>query len=177
MIKINLLPVPEKKPAITIDLYIFLLLILVGFAFLGTSYYYVSRRISDLSIKIEERKKKISSLDAIYREYMAMEKEKKEIQKRLDVVQMIKKGRALPARLLYDITTITKHTIWLRALKKTDLKIVIEGRAIENESVADFMEQLSKLPYVRNVELLNIEEMVEEGLPVKKFVIQGEIIL
>jgi len=177
MIRINLLPVSEKKPSIRIDLYIFLLLLLLGTAALGVLYYRVEGRISDLNAKIENRKKEIASLDGTYREYMSMEKEKKEIQKRLNVVQMIKKGRALPARILYDLTMVTKDTIWLRSLKKTETKITIEGRATENESISDFIEQLSRLPYLKNVELLKVEEVVEEGLPVRKFLVQGEVYL
>jgi len=177
MIRINLLPVSEKKPSIRMDLYIFLLLLLLGTAALGVLYYRVEGRISDLNAKIENRKKEIASLDGIYREYMSMEKEKKEIQKRLNVVQMIKKGRALPARILYDLTMVTKDTVWLRSLKKTETKITIEGRATENESISDFIEQLSRLPYLKNVELLKVEEVVEEGLPVRKFLVQGEVYL
>jgi|YelNatPaOPRAMG01_1025707.scaffolds.fasta_scaffold07049_6 type IV pilus assembly protein PilN len=177
MIRINLLPVSEKKPSIRMDLYIFLLLLLLGTAALGVLYYRVEGRISDLNAKIENRKKEIASLDGIYREYMSMEKEKKEIQKRLNVVQMIKKGRALPARILYDLTMVTKDTVWLRSLKKTETKITIEGRATENESISDFIEQLSRLPYVKNVELLKVEEVVEEGLPVRKFLVQGDVYL
>jgi type IV pilus assembly protein PilN len=177
MIRINLLPVSEKKPSIRMDLYIFLLLLLLGTAALGVLYYRVEGRISDLNAKIENRKKEIASLDGIYREYMSMEKEKKEIQKRLNVVQMIKKGRALPARILYDLTMVTKDTVWLRSLKKTETKITIEGRATENESISDFIEQLSRLPYLKNVELLKVEEVVEEGLPVRKFLVQGDVYL
>jgi type IV pilus assembly protein PilN len=177
MIRINLLPVSEKKPSIRMDLYIFLLLLLLGTAALGVLYYRVEGRISDLNAKIENRKREIASLDGIYREYMSMEKEKKEIQKRLNVVQMIKKGRALPARILYDLTMVTKDTVWLRSLKKTETKITIEGRATENESISDFIEQLSRLPYLKNVELLKVEEVVEEGLPVRKFLVQGDVYL
>ncbi|MCX7857892.1 MAG: PilN domain-containing protein [Deltaproteobacteria bacterium] len=177
MIKINLLPVPEKKPSFTFDVVTFLVLLSVSLVIFGISYYSTKNRISDIQRQIEEKKKQISSLEGTYREYMAMEKDKREIQKRLTVVKTIKKGRALPARILYDITNVTKESIWLKSLKKTDAKLTIEGRAIENESVADFMEQLSRLPYMRNVELVNVEETVEEGLAVRKFVIQGDIIL
>ncbi|MCS7281371.1 MAG: PilN domain-containing protein [Desulfobacterota bacterium] len=177
MIRINLLPVPEKRPTTIIDLQIFSFLLFLGLVIVGILLYSTNKRISELSSRIEETKKRIESLDSVYKEYITMEREKKEIQKRLTIVQTIKKGRALPARIMYDISGIVKETIWLRSIKKVDAQIVIEGRSIESESVADFMEQFSKLPYVRNVELLSVEETVEEGLPVKKFILQGEITL
>lgn len=177
MIRINLLPLPERKPAITIDLYLFLLFLTVSLLICTISFFYVHKKISDLRAKIEDRKSKIAALDAIYKEYMSMERDKKEIQKRLAVVETIKKGRALPARILYDMTNLTKGTIWLKSLKKADTKLTVEGRAIENESIADFTEQLAKLPYVKNVELQKVEEVVEEGLAIKKFVLEAEISL
>lgn len=177
MIRINLLPYPERKPALVVDFYVFVLFFLVLLVLSGASYYYVNKRIWDLNAKIDDRKKRIAALEGVYREYLTMEKEKKEIEKRLKVVSMIKKGRALPARMLYDLTTLTRDTLWLRSIKKTDLKVQIEGRAIENESIADFTEEFSRLPYVKNAELIKVEEVVEEGLAVKKFVVEAEFLL
>lgn len=176
MIRINLLPSPERKPKVVYDLYIFLALFLGVAIIISGILYLTQKRIWALEKQISEKKSQIQSLEPIQREYLAMEREKKEIEQRLKVVDTIKKGRALPARILYDLSSIVKDTVWLKALKKAEGKLTIEACAMENESIADFVEQLIKLPYVRNVELVKVEEIIEEGLPVKKFLIVGEVL-
>lgn len=177
MIRINLLPSPEKKPRIVYDLYLFVFLLVITSLILGGLFYLTQKRIWDLERQISEKKSQIQSMEPIHKEYMAMEREKKEIEQRLKVVESIKKGRALPARILFDLSSLVKETVWLKTLKKAEGKLTIEGCAMENESIADFIEQLLKLPYVKNAELMKIEEIVEEGLPVKKFLIVGEVLL
>lgn len=176
MIRINLLPSPERKPKIIYDLYLFVALFLTVAIVTGGIFYLTQKRIWALEKEISEKKSQIQSLEPIQREYLAMEREKKEIEQRLKVVETIKKGRALPARILYDLSSLVKDTVWLKALKKAEGKLTIEGCAMENESIADFVEQLLKLPYLRNAELMKVEEIIEEGLPVKKFLIVSEVL-
>jgi hypothetical protein len=51
----------------------------------------------------------------------------------------------------------------------------MEGRSVENEAISSFVESLSKVPYLSGVELKSVEDATEEGLVLKKFIIQGNI--
>jgi Tfp pilus assembly protein PilN len=97
----------------------------------------------------------------------------------MKAIESIKEGRALTARILYDLTDIIKDNIWLRDLSKTDDKFKIEGVSLENESISDFMEKLAKIPYMKNIELLNVTDELDKqsNVTVKKFIIQGDIAL
>ena len=87
----------------------------------------------------------------------------------------MKAGRALAARILYDLPSIMRDNVWLKRFKKDGGLFELEGRSLENESIAEFVERLSKTPYYRNVELKNIEDVTEEGVVVKKFIVQGGV--
>lgn len=95
----------------------------------------------------------------------------------MKAIDGLKEGRALTARILYDLTNIIKENVWLRSLKKTDNKLNIEGVSIENESISDLMEKLAKITYIKNVELVNITDELdkETNVTVKKFIIQGDV--
>ncbi|HRV23265.1 MAG TPA: PilN domain-containing protein, partial [Syntrophorhabdaceae bacterium] len=86
---------------------------------------------------------------------------------------------ALSARILFDLTNIVKDNVWFRNFNKTDEKFQIEGVSLENESISDLMEKLAKIPYMRNIELLNVTDETDKltNVTVKKFIIQGEIAL
>jgi Tfp pilus assembly protein PilN len=177
MIKINLLPGKAKKDLLKIDLYLFFsVMVLVLFIF-GGIYYVNARDISNYKNKIENTKKEIASLQQIYKEYLAMEQEKKEIQRRIKAIDDIKEGRALSARILYDLTSVIKDNVWLTGFRKTENKFELDGHSLENESISSLIENLSKIPYIKNVELRNIADTVQEGVTIKKFIISGDFVL
>jgi len=178
MIRLNLLPPKQKKDLFKLDLYLFLSVMLFALLVFGGFYYYNMNEISKRKTMIENTKKEIHNLQQIYKEYLAMEQEKKEIQRRIKAIDSIKEGRALAARTLYDFPDIVKDNVWIKSFKKTEDKFELEGRSLENESISILVEALSKIPYMRNVELKGVEDAPpEDGVVLKKFVINGDISL
>ena len=182
MIKINLLPGKTKKHAIKTDIYLFFSVTFISLLIFGVVYYLNARDISEYKGKIEKTKQEIASLQSIYKEYLAMEKEKKEIHRRIKAIDGIKEGRHLSARIIYDLTSVIKNNIWLKSFKKAENRFELEGRSPENESISNLVESLSKIPYMKNIELRNVEDAFEEGpggekVIVKKFIISGDLAL
>jgi Tfp pilus assembly protein PilN len=175
MIKINLLPKKPIGTAFKYEIHVFFLIIILNLLTIGLIYSINARTISNLKTKIEQAKTEIASLDPIYKEYLSMEQEKKEIQRRIQAIDTIKQGRALAARTLYDLTSIVKESLWLKSFKKNENRFELEGRSVENEAISSFVESLSKVPYLSGVELKSVEDAAEEGLVLKKFIIQGNI--
>ena len=77
--------------------------------------------------------------------------------------------------MLSDLSSIVKDNLWLKRVRKDDKKLEIEGRSTDNESVCDFVERLSKLPYLKDLELRSIEDVGEGGITVKKFLLDGSV--
>ncbi|HNZ59661.1 MAG TPA: PilN domain-containing protein [Syntrophorhabdaceae bacterium] len=177
MIRINLLPSKPKKDLFKHDIYMFFCLLLLAIFVFAGIYYYNVQEIKKRNTMIEKTKKEIQSLQHIYREYLAMEQEKKEIQRRIKAIDSIKEGRALAARTLYDISGIVKDNVWIKSFKKMSDKFELEGRSLENESISDLVEAISKIPYIRNVELKSVNVATEDGITVKSFTIYGDISL
>jgi Tfp pilus assembly protein PilN len=176
MIKINLLPFKRKRASSLTkdirDLVILLFIVLFGF---GYYYYILINDIEEHKANIVTIKKEIQSMQPIAQEYHAIEEAKKEIQRRFQTLNQLKSGRALAARTLYDMSSIIKEGVWIKSFKKTDNKFEIDGRSFVNESISDFIESLLKMPYIVNVELKNVQDVNEDGLTIKKFIITGNI--
>jgi type IV pilus assembly protein PilN len=177
MIKINLLPQKTRKPLRRFQLYGVLLVFVLNLSILLGIYYSNVRGISQYQSAIGNAKKEIASLDKIYREYLQIQKEKKEIERRIKVIEGLKAGRALSARALYDLSSVIKERVWVKTFKKNNDAFEIEGRSMENESISDFVETISAIPYLRNVELKKVEDLTEDGMVIKKFLVQGTMSL
>lgn len=179
MIKINLVPSQEEKKLFKEDIYLFIFFLFLNVIAIGGFYYKNHQDILEQKRLIENTKKEIASLQNIYKEYLAMQQQKKEIERRMKAIDNIKEGRALSARILYDISNIIKDNVWFKNFNKSENRFQIEGVSLENESISDLMEKLAKIPYMKNIELLNvIDEMDKQtNITVKKFIIQGDITL
>lgn len=176
MIKINLLPFKRRKiGTIGRDIRDFIVLLVLGIIGFGIYEYQLLNEIGDYKTKIQVAKAEMETLQPIYQEYMTIQNAKKEIEKRIQTLNQLKAGRALAARSMYDITTIIKEGVWIKTFKKTENKFEIEGRSFVNESISDFIEALSKMSYISNIELKNIQDVNEEGLTIKKFIITGNM--
>jgi type IV pilus assembly protein PilN len=178
MIKINLLPkAKQERKAINLDLYVFVATLVVAIALVGGVYFKNASDIEKTRADIESLKQQIKVLEPIQKEYVALEKDKSEIARKLTVISKMKEGRALPPRMLSDLSSLMKDNLWLKRLRKDDVKIEIEGRSVDNESICDFVDHLAKLPYLKNLELRSVEDVSEGAITVKKFVVDGSVSL
>jgi type IV pilus assembly protein PilN len=175
MIKINLLPKKAQREAFKYDLFFFCFVLAVCVAMAGVIFVKNMVDIRTLKDNVATTKQSIAAMAPIYNEYLSIDKQKKELGQRLQVIDNIKEGRALAARILFDIPSITKENVWLKRFKKDEGVFELEGRSLENESVSDFVEALSKITYFKNVELRNVEDVTEDGIVVKKFLVQGSV--
>lgn len=176
MIKINLLPFKRRKAsAISKDIRDFIILLVLGIIGFGIYEYGLLKEIEDYKSRIQAAKQEMISLQPIYQEYVTIQNSKKEIEKRIQTLNQLRTGRALAARSLYDLTSIIKEGVWVKTFKKTENKFELEGRSFVNESISDFIESLSKMSYISNIELKNIQDVNEEGLTIKKFIITGNM--
>jgi Tfp pilus assembly protein PilN len=176
MIKINLLPFKRRRASTLIkDVRDFLMLLILACMIFGIFDYRIIAETKNYKANILAAKKEIESLQPLAREYQTMQERKKEIEKRIQTLNQLKTGRALAARSLYDLSSVIKEGIWIKTFKKTESRFEIEGRSFVNESISDFIESLSKMPYITNIELKNVQDVNEEGLTIKKFIITGNM--
>jgi len=178
MIKVNLLPYKKTRTStLKINIVTFILMLIIGNILFWSLYIYNQREINDYERNIQATKTELARLQPFYQEYQRIQQAKKEIERRIKVVNQLKAGRALAARSLFDLSTTMKEGVWLKSFKKKDDKFEIEGRSLVNESISDFMETLGRFPYMKNIELKSIQDVTEEGLVIKKFIVQGNMSL
>lgn len=176
MIRINLIPGKGyKRRAISLDLYLLVGTLAVSLGIAGGVFLKNVKDIDRLRSQITKVKQDSTALQPVYKEFLSLERDKKEVARRIAAVEKIKEGRAIAPRMLYDIPLLTRDNLWLRKLSKNEARFELEGRSVDNESVADFVERLSKLPYMKNVELKIVEDVAEADMTIKKFIVQGSV--
>ena len=176
MIKINLLPKREhRKGGRNLDLYILGAVLVLSCVLVGGIYLKNEKKLRSLSSDLAAAKRQKDALQGEYKEFLALEQTKKEIVGRIAAVDKISKGRAIAPRMLYDLSSLVTENVWLKKLRKDEARFDLEGRSVDNESICGFVERLSKLPYMKSVELKSVEDVTETGVTVKKFIVEGSL--
>ena len=178
MIKINLLLArKEKKKGVMkkefIVLILSVVLLLAVFIFIQWG---LNKKMEDTLAQNAQRRQEIAKYKSLTTEVEKKKQEQKMLQNRLDIINSLKKDKARAAMVLDELSIDKPEKLQLESLKKDGAKLGIEGVALDDETIANFMTNLRKSKLFKNVDLIVSEQVELSKMKVKKFVLSCEII-
>jgi type IV pilus assembly protein PilN len=179
MIKINLLLARKEKKKVGIrkEFIVLILSIVLLVVLLGVIQYLLEKEKSDLLAKISETKKEIAYYKSLTTEVLKAKEAQKMLQDKLNIINTLRKEKATPAKVLDELSINKPEKIHLDAVKKEGAKIGIEGIALDDETIANFMTNLRKSKLFKNVDLVISEQVEQSKIKLKRFILSCEIIL
>lgn len=167
MIRINLFPFRAARIKENIRRQITYSFGSVIIILLAITYFYVnfSKQINSLRHRIDEQQKEL----ATYKDTNAKIKDLKntiaDIETKLKTITELEKVKTGPVKLLDDIAmSVPKDKLWLASLRENDGTLMLEGTAMDNETVADFMDRLQSTQSIQSVELVRTRQRKITGL-------------
>lgn len=178
MIRINLLPVREiqaewgRRQELTIaGLALALTVVLIVLLFLFQSY-----RIGGLDKELGGLRKEVAGLDVQVKEIGEIKTKIAELKEKLKVIDDLTQKKTGPVRVMESLSQATPSRLWLTQFRETGGLLSMEGLAVDDQTVADFMRGLSKSPHFVNVDLIETARTEKEGIPLKKFSIRAKLL-
>ena len=178
MIKINLLQARKdkrkggtKKEFIVLILSIVLLLAVFVFVQWG-----LKGKIEDTLARNAKKREEIVKYKSLTTEVEKKKEEQKMLQNRLDVINSLRKDKARAAMVLDELSIDKPEKLQFESLKKDGAKLGIEGIAMDDETIANFMTSLRKSKLFKSVDLVVSEQIEQSKMKVKRFVLSCEII-
>jgi type IV pilus assembly protein PilN len=77
---------------------------------------------------------------------------------------------------LDELSIDKPEKVYFESVKKDGARLGIEGVALDDETVANFMTNLRKSKLFKNVDLIVTEQVEVSKIPLKKFILSCEII-
>jgi len=178
MIKINLLLArKEKKTGGMKKEFIVLILsvvfLLAVFIFIQWG---LNKKVEDTLAQNAQKKEEIIKYKSLTAEVEKKKQEQKMLQNRLDIINSLRKDKARAARVLDELSIHKPEKLQLESLKKEGAKLGIEGVAMDDETIANFMTSLRKSKLFKSVDLIVSQQIEQSKMKVKKFVLSCEII-
>ncbi len=172
MLRINLLPIRQLKKRAkarnqligVLAGFVALLLLL---AFVG---YLQSQKISNLQSSITQLNNEKSSYSTTLAQIRKMEQTKKELERKTDVINNLKAKSSITVRVLDAVANIIDNDrMWLLTLSQSGASLQLKGMALDNQTIAEFMDNLKASPIFQDVDLTNSSLQNYAGQDLKSF--------
>jgi type IV pilus assembly protein PilN len=160
MIKINLLSEGKRPAAVRKakaggagiqDLGMWLLAAgaIVGLLIAGGYWWVLDQELKQKQEEVAQAQKQVDALQAVIREVEDYKKKKKGLTDKIAVINELKSNQRGPVRVMDYISRALPELLWLDRMKMSASSIEIEGRAFNPNAVANFMDNLDKVPEFR----------------------------
>lgn len=171
MIKINLLPVraAKKKETAIQQISVFCLSLLVVLVVIAALYGLKLGQISSAKDDISAANNKINELKAKIGKLEELKKFKEQVKKKLDVLAQLRKNKTGPAQRLATLSDITPDKLWLTSYAESGDNVKLNGIALTEDLIAQFMRNIQSSSDYTGVELLVSEQRDYSGTKVKAF--------
>jgi type IV pilus assembly protein PilN len=180
MIRINLLPfrAARKKENIRRQVSVFFLCLLLVMIVLVWVHFYLGNKQTRLTTSVSDTKKELALYKKKNDEINEIRKKLKDLEMRQNVIEDLEKQRFEPVHIMEELTDkIVPERMWLTRLNIGGSQMDIDGIALDNKTVADFidnLEEISKLNersshMYEKVRLNKLQQEEIRSLNMKKF--------
>ena len=144
---------------------------------LAMTWFYIgfTREINSLTKERERITKELATYKDTNAKIKSLKETIADIEAKLKTIQGLEKIKTGPVKLLDDIaTSAPKDKLWLASLRESKGTLMLEGTAMDNETVADFMDKLQSTGSIYSVELVRTRQRKVPGfdLSLKDFALR-----
>lgn len=179
MIKINLLLARKEKKRVGLrkEIVVLILSVVLLVVLIILFQWRLEKETEETLAKISNTKKEIAYYKSLTTEVTKAKEAQKSLQDKLNIINSLRKEKTTPAKVLDELSIDKPEKLHLESLKKDGSKLGIEGIALDDETIANFMTNLRKSKLFKNVDLIVSEQVEQSKVKLKKFILSCEIIL
>jgi len=137
----------------------------------------IKDRIGISEKKIKVTKNQINKLDKIIGQINRLKNDKKELERKMSVIDKLNKNRTIPVHVLDELCNNIPDKLWLNAISQSGRQINLKGVGLDNETIVNFIKGLKKSEYFGRVELTETKQIKKAGFKLKKFEINCRILI
>lgn len=162
MIRVNLLAVraARKKENVRRQVSIFFLTTFFGICAMGYFYFSLNGTIGKLTDQISSAQQELAELEVISRKVKEIQDKLNKLNAKMDIIQKLDTNRTGSVRIMDALTSlVVAQKMWLTTLKETGGMMTLNGVAVDNKTIADFMRRLEGSPYFDQINLVSSKQV------------------
>lgn len=175
MLKINLLPIRQLRQHARarnevfgfVAIFVLLLVILGATAIIQIN---MATAIQKETTRLNQEKQ---TYDQILAEIKKLEADKKELENKISIIKKLKQESSLTVHVLDEVSRKLDSTrMWLTTLDQQGPSLSLTGTALDNKTIAEFMDSLDASPFISGVNLSDSSLIIVAGQDLKAFSIK-----
>jgi type IV pilus assembly protein PilN len=170
MIRINLLPyrAARKKENIRIQVNVFLGSVFIVVLLMVWINAILGGRIKDLNAKISSTREQVAKYQKINAEIAEIKKKLETLDRKIRVIESLEADRKAPVQNLDSLyNLLVEKRMWYDQIQEKGDTFLLNGIALDNYTVADFMTRIEKSDRFENVRLSSIKQYELKGRELK----------
>ena len=171
MIEINLLPVRAARRRESLRFQVSIAVLVFFFIVIIIAYLNVSANNRENKVDKEMKlvQDRLAELEKVVGEIDKLKKERAKLEQKRAVIRDLDRGRLRAASILDELSQRTPEKVWIESIDKSGKSLKINGVALDNETIANYMDALNRSKYFAGVELEVTEQINRGGMKLKKF--------
>ena len=172
MLKINLLPIRQlkKRAKATQQLFGMFSLFLFVLAILAVAGVLQAQKISGIESQISALTNEKNSHTPTLNKIAKLKKDKEEFVRKTSIIKQLKEDSSLTVHTMDEVANrVDNQRMWLQSMQQQNASLRLSGVALDNQTVAQFMDHLKESPFVKDVTLANSSMKVVSGRNLKSF--------
>jgi type IV pilus assembly protein PilN len=136
---------------------------------IGVMYFLQSGRLSSETKLLEERKLRKAELEKVLKELELIEATKLELDKKIKIISDLKLRQKDAVFMMDKMSRSLPDWVWLTGLTFSNDAVGINGKALSNNLIADFVNNLQNSNFFTNVQLKSTVRKRESGIDIFEF--------
>jgi len=147
-----------------------LFLFLIVLALLAAVGVLQANNIGTLKRNVASLVKEKDTYTPILKKIDQLKKTREEVERKTDVIRKLKSDSSLTVRVIDEVARrVDNNRIWLKSFNQKNSSLQLTGVALDNQTVAQFMDTLKASPFIRDVTLASSSLEVVSGKNLKAF--------
>ena len=158
MLRINLLPIRQLKKRAKAKQQIagFCVIFICLVAVLGLVVLYQTSKINEIKKSVARLEREQKALAPKIKAVDKLKKDKKELKRKIAVIEHLKAQSSITVHILNDVANLVDNNrMWLTSLNQHGGSLSLTGVALDNQTIAQFMDRLTTSVYITAVNLSN----------------------
>ncbi len=133
--------------------------LIIGIVVAGGWWFLENRKLTERQDAVSRNQEEAKRLEQIIKEVADYQKQKESLQQRIDLINQLKQNQKGPVKLMDHISQDLPDLVWLDKMTVNGGLVTIDGRGLNPNAIANFVESIKNDPMFEEPDLGNVTEI------------------
>lgn len=135
---------------------ILLIVLALAMVVVGTQWYLLTSKRSNLREVEQQRRRERDELLVYIKKVEELEAKRESLRNKIEVIEELKRNQQGPVRIMDEVSRALPELVWLSKLGLTGPNLTLDGTAMDENAVANYIANLDASPFFDEPKLKNL---------------------